>query len=141
MRQRRTLPSSNVELLNGKISALQTRIEQLEKELVESKAKKQPSLEDLARTAAVPRAMTRVWYCYLLECADGTLYTGITNDLKRRLAAHNAGRGASYTRGRRPVLLLLSEMLPDRAAALRREAAIKRLPRSRKLQLARAAQQ
>lgn len=85
--------------------------------------------------------MTRVWHCYLLECADGTLYTGITNDLKRRLAAHNTGRGASYTRGRRPVLLLLSEMLPDRAAALRREAAIKRLPRSRKLQLAQAAQQ
>lgn len=76
-----------------------------------------------------------VWYVYLLRCGDGSLYTGVTNDLSRRLAAHQAGRGAKYTRSRRPVELVYQEMLPDRSAALRREAAIKRLPRTGKLAL------
>ena len=75
------------------------------------------------------------WYVYLLRCGDGSLYTGVTNDLSRRLAAHQAGRGAKYTRSRRPVELVYQEMLPDRSAALRREAAIKRLPRTGKLAL------
>lgn len=61
------------------------------------------------------------WWVYLLRCGDGTLYTGITDDLDRRLAAHNAGRGAKYTRSRRPVTLVWREEQPDKSAALRRE--------------------
>lgn len=72
------------------------------------------------------------WWVYLLECRDGTLYTGCTDDIPRRLAAHNAGRGAKYTRGRGPVILRYQEEVPDRSAALRREAAIKRLNRVEK---------
>ena len=60
------------------------------------------------------------WWVYLLRCGDGTLYTGITDDLDRRLAAHNAGRGAKYTRSRRPVTLVWREEQPDKSAALRR---------------------
>ena len=74
-------------------------------------------------------------YVYMLRCADGTLYTGWTTDLERRLAAHNAGEGAKYTRSRRPVVLVYSETLPTRQEALRREAAIKRLTRAQKLLL------
>lgn len=74
-------------------------------------------------------------YAYMLECADGTLYTGWTNDLEKRLAAHNAGQGAKYTRGRGPVRLCYYEAFPDKAAALRREAALKRLSHSEKMTL------
>ncbi len=77
------------------------------------------------------------WHVYLLRCADGTLYTGIARDLERRLSQHNGllAGGPKYTRGRRPVELLWSTSAPDRSAALRREAAIKRLSRARKLDL------
>jgi putative endonuclease len=75
------------------------------------------------------------WYCYLLECADGTLYAGITNDLEKRLTAHNDGTASKYTRSRLPVKFVFTETHPDRAAASRREAQIKRLPRSAKLAL------
>jgi len=75
------------------------------------------------------------WVCYLLECADGTLYCGITNDLDKRLNAHNAGEGAKYTRSRLPVTLVHLESCADRSAALRREIEIKRLPRNAKLAL------
>ncbi|OIP13843.1 MAG: hypothetical protein AUK53_05890 [Betaproteobacteria bacterium CG2_30_59_46] len=75
------------------------------------------------------------WYCYMLECADGTLYTGITNDLEKRLAAHNGGTASKCTRSRLPVKLVFAEDMPDRAAASRREAEIKRLPRASKLAL------
>ena len=74
-------------------------------------------------------------FVYMVECADGTLYTGWTTDLAKRLATHNAGRGARYTRGRRPVRLLYWEALPDRGSAQRRESAIRRLSRDAKLQL------
>jgi len=74
---------------------------------------------------------------YLLRCRDGSLYTGITNDLARRLAAHREGKGGAYTRSRGPLRLVYRELAPDRSAALRREAAIKRLPRKEKLQLIR----
>lgn len=74
-------------------------------------------------------------FVYILECADGTLYTGWTTDLERRLKAHNAGQGARYTRGRRPVKLAYCEEVMDRSTALRREAAIRRLRRSHKLKL------
>lgn len=75
------------------------------------------------------------WVVYILRCGDGTLYTGCTNDLPRRLEAHRAGRGAKYTRSRPPVALAYLEDVPDRSSALRREAAIKRLTRRQKLEL------
>ncbi len=70
---------------------------------------------------------------YVLRCADGSLYTGITNHLARRLAAHRAGTASRYTRARRPVRLVHQERRRTRSAALKREAAIKRLPRAAKL--------
>lgn len=72
---------------------------------------------------------------YILSCADGTLYTGIARDAERRLQVHNSGRGAKYTRSRLPVLLVYRETQPDKSAALRREAEIKRLSRTEKLRL------
>lgn len=74
-------------------------------------------------------------YVYLARCRDGSLYCGWTTDPAAREAAHNAGRGAAYTRSRRPVRLVYVERLADRSAALKREHAIKRLPRQLKLQL------
>ena len=76
------------------------------------------------------------WGVYLLRCGYGTLYTGITDDLPRRLAAHRAGRGAKYTRGRGPLVVVYQEEQPDRAAASRREWAIKQLTRAEKESLA-----
>lgn len=75
------------------------------------------------------------YYVYILRCGDGTLYTGSTNDVQRRLEVHRSGRGAKYTRSRLPVELVYREALPDKSAALRREAAIKRLSRGEKLAL------
>lgn len=75
---------------------------------------------------------TGVWQVYLLRCADGTLYTGITTDLARRLDEHNAGRGSRYTRSRLPAELVYAEPAPDRSAAQRREYAIRRLPAAAK---------
>lgn len=69
---------------------------------------------------------------YILRCADGTLYTGITNDLAQRLDQHNAGRGAKYTRGRAPVKLFYKETGFSRSTALQREAAIKKMSLSAK---------
>jgi putative endonuclease len=76
------------------------------------------------------------WFCYLLACADGTLYTGVTNDVARRLAMHNRGTASKYTRSRRPVRLVHSEPCGDRSAALKREAAIRRLSPAAKRALA-----
>jgi putative endonuclease len=76
-------------------------------------------------------------YCYILECADGTYYTGWTVDPERRLAVHNKGRGARYTRTRCPVKLVYVEELPDRKSAMKREIAIKRMKRARKGKLIR----
>ncbi len=77
------------------------------------------------------------WYVYILRCADGSLYTGITTDLQRRLLEHNSDdvRGARYTRARRPVSLVYSEDHSSRSAASKREAAIKKLSRAQKLVL------
>lgn len=72
----------------------------------------------------------------MIQCRDGSLYTGMTNDLPRRLAAHGAGKGGAYTRSRLPVRLVYTERRRSRGAALSREAAIKRLPRTAKLALA-----
>ena len=68
-------------------------------------------------------------YCYIVECADGTYYTGWAVDPEKRVAMHNKGRGARYTRTRCPVKLVYVEELPDRASAMKREIAIKRLNR------------
>ena len=75
------------------------------------------------------------WYVYILRCGDGTLYTGITDDVPRRLATHRAGKGAKYTRGRGPLELVWQEEVPDKSAALRREIEIKRLRRAEKERL------
>lgn len=74
-------------------------------------------------------------YTYILRCADGTLYTGWTNNLDRRLAAHNAGTAAKYTRPRRPVTLVYQEAFPTKEEAMRREWQIKHLSRAEKLAL------
>jgi putative endonuclease len=76
-----------------------------------------------------------MWRVYILRCADGTLYTGVTTDLDRRLAAHTTGRGARYTRGRGPFRVLVVEDAGSRGDALRRELAIKRMSRRQKLRL------
>ena len=76
------------------------------------------------------------WYVYLLRCGDGSLYTGSTSDVARRVAAHQAGKGAKYTRSHLPVELVYQEELPDQSAALRREAAIKRMTHRQKWALA-----
>ena len=75
------------------------------------------------------------WSVYILRCADGTLYTGIAPDVEKRIALHNAGKGAKYTRGRGPVELVYQEELEDRASASKREHAIKQLSRAEKLHL------
>ncbi|MEW6716629.1 MAG: GIY-YIG nuclease family protein [Chloroflexota bacterium] len=72
------------------------------------------------------------YYCYIVECSDGTYYTGWTNDPQQRIREHNAGHGSRYTRSRRPVQLVYLEEHPGRMAALRRESAIKRLTRAQK---------
>ncbi|HET6823332.1 MAG TPA: GIY-YIG nuclease family protein [Anaerolineales bacterium] len=71
-------------------------------------------------------------YCYIVECVDGTYYTGWAVDPEKRVAMHNKGRGARYTRTRGPVKLVYVEELPDRKAAMKREIAIKRLTRDGK---------
>lgn len=72
---------------------------------------------------------------YILRCGDGSLYTGITTDLARRVAVHNSGRGGKYTRSHLPVTPIYWETAPDKSAALRRELEIKRLTREKKLAL------
>lgn len=76
-----------------------------------------------------------MYYVYMLQCADGTLYTGITTDVARRVAEHNTSvRGASYTRGRRPITLLCAKEFSDRSSASKEEYRLKRLTREEKLQ-------
>lgn len=79
--------------------------------------------------------MEKQWVLYILECADGTLYTGITDDLKRRIGLHATGKGAKYTRGRGPLKLRYQVNCEDRSHALREEIRIKRLSREQKLAL------
>lgn len=74
-------------------------------------------------------------YVYILRCKDNTLYTGWTNDIEHRLAAHRAGKGAKYTKGRGPLVLVYLESLENKSEALKREAAIKALTRTEKLVL------
>ncbi|MDE7121483.1 MAG: GIY-YIG nuclease family protein [Oscillospiraceae bacterium] len=76
-----------------------------------------------------------MFYVYILECVDGSLYTGYTTDLQKRIRTHNAGKGAKYTRSRLPVKLVYSEIFQDKSSALRREYAIKQFTRAQKLYL------
>jgi putative endonuclease len=75
------------------------------------------------------------FYCYIVECADGTYYTGWTVDPEKRVIVHNKGRGAQYTRTRGPVKLVYVEELPDRTSAMKRELAIKKMKREGKMKL------
>ena len=75
------------------------------------------------------------WYTYILECADKTLYVGTTNNVKKRVAKHNAGTGAKYTRGRGPVKVRYKKLFKNRSRACKYESELKRLPRSGKLEL------
>ncbi len=76
------------------------------------------------------------WHVYMVRCSDGTLYTGITNDLEKRIEAHNSGKdGARYTRSRRPVTLVYSEQAKSKSAAAKLEYQIKRLTRLKKTNL------
>lgn len=87
----------------------------------------------------MPRAPRPSWWVYVVRCADGTLYTGVSTDPDRRLGQHNAGTASKYTRVRRPVELVYRERRRGRSDALRREAALKALPRRAKLALLAAA--
>jgi predicted GIY-YIG superfamily endonuclease len=79
--------------------------------------------------------MANTWKLYILRCGDGSLYTGITTDVEKRLEAHRSGKGAKYTRGRTPLELVYSEECGDHSAALKRELEIKNLSREEKLKL------
>ena len=79
--------------------------------------------------------MEAKWYLYILRCADGTLYTGITTDVEKRLDAHRLGKGAKYTRGRSPLELVYREECGSHSDALKREAAVKKMSRIQKEQL------
>ena len=79
--------------------------------------------------------LKKQWVVYILECKDGTLYTGITDDFDRRFAAHSAGKGAKYTRGRGPLTLRYLEKCEDHSHALKREFAIKQLSKMQKVEL------
>ena len=79
--------------------------------------------------------MEKQWVVYMLQCGDGSLYTGITDHFERRLKAHQEGKGAKYTRGRGPLTLRYLENCDDHSAALKREYQIKQLPRSEKMKL------
>jgi putative endonuclease len=77
--------------------------------------------------------VSRLWFLYVALCADGSLYTGISTDVHKRIETHNAGRGAKYTRSRRPVRLVYFEEHPSKSAALKAEYRFKQLPRSEKI--------
>jgi predicted GIY-YIG superfamily endonuclease len=95
---------------------------------------KHAHIEPPARSPAAPRegASGPSWLVYMLRCADGTLYSGSTTNVNARVRAHNSGRGARYTSGRKPVAVVYEEACGSRSAALRREHALKRLTRSEK---------
>lgn len=82
--------------------------------------------------------MEKAWFVYMLRCGDGSLYTGATNDLERRVKQHGAGKGARYTRARLPVKLVFHEPATGKSEALSREAKLKQLTRAQKLLLVRA---
>src|SRR3990167_8564441 len=94
-----------------------------------SQGKKAGKTERTEKSARQPASGAPAYWVYLVECADGTLYTGCARDVEKRVAAHNAGQGAKYTRSRLPVRLVYVEAAVDRGSALRREAEIKKMGR------------
>ena len=93
------------------------------------------AVRDASTEPSKDSAAEKTWFVYILRCADGTLYTGITNDLEKRVARHNAGTGARYTRARLPVELVWHQTMPNKSDALKREYAIKTLSRTQKVAL------
>lgn len=85
--------------------------------------------------------MDTTWYLYILQCGDGSLYTGVTNDVEKRLEAHRQGKGAKYTRGRGPLQLVYQETCQGRSHALQREIQVKKLPKAKKLLLISSAEE
>ena len=79
--------------------------------------------------------MEKTWYLYILRCGDGSLYTGITDDVQRRLKAHSQGKGAKYTRGRGPLELVHQESCGSHSDALKREIEVKKLTRAQKMEM------
>ena len=94
-------------------------------------------LTEKAKEAEMKTPSADPWFVYILRCADGSLYTGIAKDVKRRCQQHNAGTASRYTRSRRPTKLVWQEAQPTQSSALKREAAIKALTRRLKLALIR----
>ena len=78
----------------------------------------------------------KVYYTYMLRCQDNSLYTGYTDNVEKRLTTHNEGKGAKYTRGRLPVVLVYHEEFPDKSSAIKREIEIKKLSKEKKEKLA-----
>jgi putative endonuclease len=87
------------------------------------------------RGSMIPIVLPQVWFVYILRCGDGSLYTGSTNRLAERLTAHQAGKGAKYTRSHLPVELVYHETVASRSAALQREVVIKKMTKTEKLAL------
>ncbi len=86
--------------------------------------------------STIPKQLTKRWFLYVVQCSDGTLYTGVTTNIERRIREHNESpRGAKYTRGRRPVTLVYSVSCKDQMHALREEYRFKSLPRKEKLKI------
>lgn len=99
---------------------------------MEKKRKKILQVLDAEKTSLPAEGKPDTWFLYLLECADGTYYTGITKDLDHRLKMHASGKASRYTRVRRPVKVLYSEMCDGRTRALVRECEVKAYPRKKK---------
>ena len=107
---------------------------------VESRGQGQRSGGKEVADGVEERGAATTWFVYILRCADGSLYTGITNDVPRRLEQHNAGTASRYTRTRLPVDLLYQEAQPSQSLALKRELAIKALSKKKKEKLIRSAE-
>jgi len=101
---------------------------------LENRKGKSPFFVDMARYYGY-NYLTMPWHVYIIQCKDSKLYTGITNNLQRRIKAHNSGNGGKFTSVRTPVELLYSEEVLSRPEALKREAQIKTFPRIKKLEL------
>jgi putative endonuclease len=97
-----------------------------------------PSKGESAGVLPARRPVADRWFVYLAECADGTVYVGVARDVKARIAQHDAGRGARYTRGRGPLRVIATRACGSKGDALRLEMALKRLPRPEKLALEKA---
>ena len=94
-------------------------------------------MDDLTKRRRKEKEKPSTNFVYILQCRDGTLYTGWTNDIEQRIRAHNSGKGAKYTKGRGPVKLVHLENFPTKEEAMRREWAVKHMKKEKKLELIR----